>query len=107
MARPQPLQCPFCDNYLMRPVNVNLKSMDLTGGICKCGAIYAMDRTGHNFGEIFWDALTFVCRGDFDKALSLNQEDYESVDYDYDLHSNTISRTGKAGKLVFVRLIND
>ncbi|HDZ02168.1 MAG TPA: hypothetical protein ENH52_12065 [Nitrospirae bacterium] len=110
MARARPLQCPFCDNYLAGPVEINIGAMDFTGGICICGAIYVLDRTAHNLGEIFMDALTFVCKGNIDKALSMNPEAYESADYDYDIHSNTIGRrssAGKAGKLVFVRLIND
>ncbi len=110
MARARPLQCPFCDNLLAAPVDIEFEMMELTGGICICGAVYALDRSGHNLGEIFMDALTFVCRGDIDKALSLDQEDYEIVDYDYDLHSNTMgkkSRTGKLSKIIFVRLKNN
>lgn len=108
MARPKPLQCPYCDNYLRAPIDIDLKVIELTCGICTCGAIYALDRTGHNLGDIFMDALTFVCKGDIDKALSLNPEDYESIEYDYDLHSNMFGRSkiGKAGKLVFIRLKN-
>ncbi len=107
MARARPLQCPFCDNFLRAPVDINIKDMELTGGICPCGAIYTLDRTGHNLGDIFMDALTFVCRGDMNKALSLDPEDYETEDFDYDMQSNTIGRrsgTGKLGKLLFVRL---
>jgi hypothetical protein len=66
-----------------------------------------LDRTGHNLGEIFMDALTFVCKGDIDRALSLAPEDYESVEYDYDLHANTVGRRSKSGKLcklLFIRL---
>ena len=102
------LQCPFCDNLLAPPIDIRFKLMELTGGICRCGAIYALDRTGHNMGEIFLDALTFACRGDIDKALSLNPWDYETIDYGYDLHTNTISlgrdRSKKTGRLLFVKL---
>ncbi|MEW6600018.1 MAG: hypothetical protein AB1499_03520 [Nitrospirota bacterium] len=107
MARPKHLQCPYCDNYLRAPLDIKFKSMELTGGICTCGAIYVYARTARNLGGIFMDALTFACRGDEDKAMSLDPADYESVDYDYDINTNTISRTsktGKAGKLVFIRL---
>ncbi|MBI5665353.1 MAG: hypothetical protein HZC49_09780 [Nitrospirae bacterium] len=104
MARPKPLQCPFCDNYLRAPVDINFKEMELTGGICTCGAIYVYDRTGRNQGAMFMDALAFACKGDIDKSLSLDPGDYESVDYDYDMQANTIGRTSKAGKLVFVKL---
>ncbi len=107
MARVQHLQCPFCEKYLRAPIDIEIGTLEVTGGICPCGAIYAMDSTGHNLGEIFMDALTFVCRGDIDRALSLNPEDYESVELDYDPHANTVgkrSKSGKLCKLLFVRL---
>ena len=107
MARSRPLQCPFCDNYLIAPVDINFKSVELTGGICRCGAVYALDRSGHNLGETFLDALVFVCRGDRDRAVSMDPEEYESRDFDYDLNANTIgrrSKTGKTGKVLFVKL---
>ncbi len=54
------------------------------------------------------DALTFACRGDVDKALSLNPEDYEAVDFNYDLRANAIisgrDRGRKTGKLMFISL---
>ncbi|MDH3258856.1 MAG: hypothetical protein OEM19_05275, partial [Deltaproteobacteria bacterium] len=62
-----------------------------------------------NLGDIFMDALTFACKGDIDKALSLNPEDYESVEYEYDLNANTIGaagKPGKTGKILFIRLKN-
>ena len=110
MARKEPLQCPFCDNYLIAPVDIKMKSLEISGGICKCGAIYAMDRSGHNLGEIFMDALAFACRGDIDRAMSLGPEDYESADFNYNLQSNTIgggAKIGKLSKVVFIKLISD
>lgn len=105
--RRMPLQCPFCENFLVRPVDINFKDMELTGGICRCGAVYAYDRTGHNLGEIYIDALTFLCRGDFNKAMSMDPGEYETVDLDYDFDTNTtgkVSKTGKSGKLFFAKL---
>jgi len=106
--RRTPLQCPFCDNYLASPIDLRIKSLEITGGLCTCGAVYVLDRTGHNLGEIYLDALTFLSRGDIDKALSLTPEEYEEETLDYDVHSNTISRrddrsSGK-GKIIFLRL---
>jgi hypothetical protein len=109
LARRRHLQCPFCDNYLAAPVEINIKNLEITGGICTCGAVYALDRTGHNLGEIYMDALTFACKGDIDKSLSLDPEDYATVDYDYDINSNTTGKGGSSGrlcKLLFVK-IND
>ncbi|MEW6715757.1 MAG: hypothetical protein AB1306_11825 [Nitrospirota bacterium] len=107
MARTHPLQCPFCDNYLARPADIDFKSIELTGGICRCGAVYVLDRTGHNLGEIYLDALGFLCRGDLDKSLSLGTDDYDEEILDYNFASNTTGRGSqgeKAGKLLFVKL---
>lgn len=107
----RPLQCPFCDNLLARPVDIKFESMELTAGTCKCKAVYVFDRSGHNLGEVYMDAMTFLCKGDIDKALSLSPEEYETVDFDYDLHANTadhrkVSRGGGTGKILFIRLKN-
>ena len=106
--RRKELQCPFCNNLLARPVDINFKAMELTGGICRCSAVYVFDRTGHNLGEIYLDALTFLCRGDIDKALTLMPEDYEEETLGYDMNTNTIStrddKRGRTGKLIFVRM---
>lgn len=108
MARRRPLQCPFCDNYLRNPVDLNFKSLEITGGMCTCGAVYVLDRTGHNLGEITMDALQFVCKGNIDRALELNPEEYETVEFDYDNTTNTTGSRGakgKLGKLLFIQLI--
>ena len=107
MPRVKSLQCPFCDNFLIRPVDIHFKDMEFSGGICTCGTVYLYDRTGHNLGEIYLDALTFLCRRDLDRAMSLSPEDYEDRDFEYDLHSNRIdarSAAGKSGRVIFVRL---
>jgi hypothetical protein len=108
MTRVTPLQCPFCDNYLARPVDIHFKTLDILGGICSCGAVYVLDRSGHNLGEIYLDALTFICKGDIDRALSLMPEEYETETLDYDIHTNMIrrreNRKGKSGKIIFARL---
>jgi hypothetical protein len=110
MARTRPLQCPFCDNYLAGPIDIHFKSLDITGGICTCGAVYVSDRSGHNLGEAYLDALTFLSKGDIDRALSLTPEDYETETLNYDIHTNTVrprdNRRGRSGKLIFVRLKN-
>jgi hypothetical protein len=86
-------------------------SLELTGGICKCGAVYALDRTGHNLGEIFMDALVFACKDDYDKALSLNQDEYETEILEYNPYANTAIKspdrsTKKIPKLFFLKLKN-
>jgi hypothetical protein len=103
--RRKELQCPFCNNLLARPVDINFKAMELTGGICRCSAVYVFDRTGHNLGEIYLDALTFLCRGDLDKSV-FKPEDYETVDFDYDQHTNTVSVETGEDETLFVRFKN-
>lgn len=107
MPRARALQCPFCDNFLIRPVDIHFKGMELSGGICTCGAVYLYDRTGHNLGEIYLDALTFLCRGNIDKAMSLGPEDYEDRDFEYDFETNRLdarSASGRCGRIIFLRL---
>ena len=108
MAKSSPLQCPFCENYLIAPVDIRIRTMDLTGGICRCGAVYVLDRSGHALGEIFMDALAFACKGDLDRALALERDEYETVELDYNQRSNSLKRgggPGKLSKLMFVRLL--
>jgi len=107
--RKRPLQCPFCDNLLASPVDIKLDVLEITGGICKCSAVYVLDLTGHNLGAIFMDALYFACNEDYDKALSLMPEEYETVTFDYDPYSNTAipsqdRSTQKTPRLLFLRL---
>ncbi len=106
--RRKELQCPFCEKLLARPVDISLEILEITGGICQCSAVYVFDRTGHNLGAAFMDALVFACKEDYDRALSLMPEEYETETLDYDPHSNTacISRdvTRKSPKLLFVKI---
>jgi hypothetical protein len=90
------------------PIDIVFKTLELTGGICRCGAVYALDRTGHNLGEVFLDALTFICRGDIDVAMSLSPDEYETIDFDYDIHTCRLGKnpkTGRSGKMIFIRLL--
>ncbi len=106
--RKKPLQCPFCDNLLAIPLDIDSGTLDITGGICKCSAVYVFDQSGHNLGQAFMDALVFACKEDYDKALSLPPEEYGTEILDYDPSSNTscISQdeTRKSPKLFFLKL---
>lgn len=107
MARARALQCPFCETHLRAPIEINFKDLNFTGGICPCRAVYVLDESGRALGEVFLDALAFVCRGDIDRSLQLDPDEYETVELDYDQHANTIGRRGspaKISKLLFVRL---
>ncbi len=88
-------------------MDINFKDMEFTGGICPCRAVYVLDRSGRNMGETFMDALTFLSRGDYDKAVNLGTDDYETVDLDYNYQSNTIGskKVGEKNcKIIFARL---
>ena len=89
------------------PIDINFKDLSFTGGICPCRAVYVLDESGRALGEIFLDALAFVCKGDIDKSLSLDPDEYETVELNYDANANTIGRRGspaKLSKLLFVKL---
>ncbi len=107
--RKKPLQCPFCENLLARPIDITLGALEITGGICKCSTVYALDRTGHNLGQTFMDALNFACNEDYDRALSLSPEEYETETLDYDPNSNMATPSQnrsatKIPKIFFLRL---
>lgn len=106
--RRKELQCPFCEKLLARPVDIRLEILEITGGICQCSAVYVFDRTGHSLGAAFMDTLVFACKEDYDKAISLMPEEYETETLDYDPHSNTARVSTdvmqKSPKLFFVRI---
>ena len=106
--RKKPLECPFCENLLSKPIALRSGALDITAGICKCRAVYVLDRSGHNLGEAFMDALVFACNGDYDKALSLMPEEYETHTFEYDCNMNTACPGGdtisKTPKLFFIKL---
>lgn len=105
----RPLQCPFCEKPLAGPVNISTDTLDISGGICACGAVFVYDQTGHNLGATLMDALYFVCKEDYDRALSLMPEEYETVTLDYNPISNTAyptpdRSTKKSPRLLFLKL---
>jgi hypothetical protein len=105
----RPLQCPFCENPLAGPVNISTDTLDISGGICTCSAVFVYDRTGHNLGATLMDALYFVCKEDYDRALSLMPDEYETVTLDYNPTSNTAyptpdRSTKKSPRLIFLKL---
>ncbi len=106
--RKQELKCPFCENLLARPAGIDTGTLDITGGICQCSAVYLFDQTGHNLGQMLMDALAFACKEDYDKALSLTSEEYITEVLDYNPQTNTASLNqnvkAKSPKLFFLKL---
>ena len=110
-------RCPFCDRLIDRPKEVEPRRLgDFDYGLCKCGAVYVHDVTGHNLGAAYVEALGFACNDDWDLAWSLEPgEDYEDAIIEgYDFGSHVVYPTGYTpkgrrvrGALSFIRLIED
>lgn len=110
-TKPQPAACPFCGARLPRPQRLATPSYeDSEGGLCVCGAAFALDATTHNLGRALLDAYCFVT-GSTDLALELNPDKDldESILQGYDPRAHTCSpprspRYQGGGCLYFVRL---
>jgi len=104
------LRCPFCERPMTEPGEIKGRfGNSFTGGACECGAVFVYDRSGHNLGDAYVDALTHACGGDWDKAWNLTpDEDYEIRELNYDSRRNKFSggRRGTAGAFVFIRIKN-
>jgi len=104
------LTCPFCSAPVGDTQEIQTRfGNTFTGGICSCGAVYVYDRSGHNLGDAYVDALTFACRGDWDLAWSLTPDvDYEVIEKTHDARRSKYStRAGGRGRTpgyIFVRL---
>jgi hypothetical protein len=65
--------CPFCKKVAPAPDRVMTV---FTGGgclaeRCSCGAVYAVDETGHLGGQALLDAQAVLCDGDLELASTL------------------------------------
>lgn len=105
--------CPFCSEPFKRPEDIKTGLGNVfTGGKCKCGAAYAFDRSGHNLGEAYVDALVFACNGDWEKAWTLTPDvDYKIESFHYDQGSHQLLESIKKGlrtneNLLFIRVEN-
>ncbi|MFH0810502.1 MAG: hypothetical protein V2A77_08570 [Pseudomonadota bacterium] len=102
--------CPFCGAVVMRPAE-EIAGLDLPGGKCDCGAVYAMDPTGLRLGEALLEALSLACGCDSDLGWKLEPgEDYEErqiLGYDPNRHviigAGANYRSGMSA-LCFIRL---
>ena len=110
LSRPK---CPFCGMAIDKPRDLSTSTMPV--GRCTCGAVYALDVTGHNLGSAMIEALVYACGGDWDCAMSLtSDEDYvDDQVYNYDDQTHRIVRGGVyegrriAGTLYFIRMRKD
>lgn len=104
------LTCPFCSAPVGDTQEIRTRfGNTFDGGICRCGAVYVYDRSGHNMGEAYVDALTFACRGDWDLAWSLIPDvDYELIEKSHNARKSKYSKR-PAGRdrtpgYIFIRL---
>lgn len=106
--------CPFCGEVFQRPGDISTEAGVFYGGFCECGAVYGCDLTGKNMGEIFVDTLAYACGGDWEKALSIEEDvDYHQSEISYEPGSHTVTSGGEdsfygraAVKLIFIKLLN-
>lgn len=87
--------CPFCGRTIEAPKQIKTALGDIIGGRCECGAVYVFDRSGHNLGQAFVDALNFACEGKFDNPWELIPgDDYEEVLLHYDKRAHILKERG-------------
>ncbi len=102
----QAVRCPFCGAEIPRPEPLDGGLWyEFDGGVCACGATFALDPTARNGGQVLLQALVMACGGDWDLALSLAPDvDYHDVVLrHYDAYAHTL--TGAAfASLYFIRL---
>lgn len=105
----QTLRCPFCDSPVDRPGELKNGFADVLGGRCRCGALYAYDPSGRALGEVLMDSLAILCKGDYNKAVSLEEgKDYLVKFFMYEPYMNRLSGTGgsiTARRMIFVKIL--
>ena len=104
--------CPFCRTPLYRPKDLRLSATEVVqGGVCKgCAAVYLMDPTGKNVGEIMMQGLA-MASDRLGKELSemVAGEDYEEVvlNYDWRNHRSSGEARGfldRSGRLYVIKV---
>ncbi len=105
----QTLRCPFCDSPVDRPGELKNGFADVLGGRCRCGALYAYDPSGRALGEVLMDSLAILCKGDYNKAVSLEEgKDYLVKFFMYEPYMNRLSGMGgsiTARRMIFVKIL--
>lgn len=97
--------CPFCHHKIPRPAPVfETKHTSFDGGSCTCGAVYLVDSTGRNMGEVLLNAMSIL--GIADKMHEVSFEEkiflYEKVDHTLIKKKKSVRYKGQ--KILFLRL---
>lgn len=86
--------CPFCSARLASPAPIAIDAVEsVLGGTCgSCGAIYLVDSTKKNVGEVMMQALGMAA-AQLSKDISemLAGEDYEDAVLNYDVRTHRSS----------------
>ena len=79
--------CPFCRTPIARPAEITISPIEqVLGGKCSsCGALYLVDPTSRNVGEVMLQALGLASK-ELSKEASdmVAGEDYDDVILSYD-----------------------
>lgn len=111
--RHKPMCCPFCEEKIPRPKKTGEDPLyRFDGGVCQCGAVFALDASGREAGDAFLHALGHAC-GDFGQVSTL----YAGKDYQEKLiayNARTHEEAKQQGRqrygvtrLIFVRLLEE
>jgi hypothetical protein len=104
--------CPFCRTVLARPVPKQINAMErVPGGECGgCGALYLLDPTGKNVGEIMMQGLELAAaRLAKESSAMVAGVDYEDtvLSYNWRTHRSTGEPKGfmdGCGRLYFIKV---
>jgi hypothetical protein len=91
--------CPFCRSALPRPAERRINSMEtvLTGSCGTCGAVYMVDPTSKNVGEVMMQALDMVASQLSRESASMTAgEDYDDAVLSYDWRTHRSSGEPKS-----------
>ncbi len=109
------LSCPFCRGKLARPAEMKISAMEkVLGGTCgTCGALYLMDPTGKNVGEIMVQALDWAAaRLSKDSSEMVPGKDYDDAVLSYNWRTHRSSGEPKGfmdgcGRLYVIKVKED
>ena len=104
--------CPFCRSRFARPAEIKISPMEqVLGGRCGgCGALYLVDPTSRNVGEVMLQALGLAAQ-ELSKEASdmIAGEDYDDVILSYDWRRHRSSGEPRSfmdrhGRLYFLKV---
>ena len=104
--------CPFCRGRIARPAEIKISPMErVLGGKCSmCGALYIVDPTSRNVGEVMLQALGLAAQ-ELSKEASdmIAGEDYDDVILSYDWRRHRSSGEPRSfmdrhGRLYFLKI---